>query len=107
MLVDCQERTTANTAELLGRVGWKQADLESRKLMALRYVKEIDTAYGGTISRDIEDPKVTDSKGTVVVELWVREPSGMRRETRYSKWRYEFSVKGSLSKTRIDSETRR
>jgi len=91
--------------DLLRWSGWSDANAEHRRQLALAYVKEVDLAWSGTLVSQGEDQPVvrSDDGGGVVIEAWVRRPSGMRRGHREDHLRWTFAPAGTLARKQLTS----
>lgn len=90
----------------LAAFGWEKAPKREREMLAsywvtkgllafftVLYTKDIDLKEG-----EFHPPQaVTTENGEIKVTLWIRWPSGMRREKGFQHVEYKFAADGSLA----------
>ena len=95
----------------LESLGWKMADTEKRKELALNWVRFGLLAFENPLLKATEDfksqpfqtPQVSlNTDGSITVSLWVRRPSGMLCERGYDKFNYRFLKDGTLSEQKAE-----
>ena len=106
-LLDCKLIQSVDAARLLDRAGWAAARAPAREKIAMNYLREVHIGWEGSITDDPDPPRVVAEKdGGVTITAWVREPSGMTRETPQHLTELRFSAKGSLASKVLKSMTK-
>jgi len=91
----------------LENLGWKNADAQAQKKLALNWVQFGLLAFENPLTQPAEDftgqsfqmpQAVSKEDGSITVSLWVRRPSGMRCERGYDKFNYKFLRDGTLDR---------
>jgi hypothetical protein len=91
----------------LENLGWKNADTQMKKKLALNWVQFGLLAFENPLTQPAEDftgqPFQTpyalwSEDGSITVWLWVQRPSGMRCERGYDNFSYNFMRDGTLDK---------
>lgn len=95
----------------LESLGWKSADAEKRKEIALRWVQFGLLAFENPLTQATEDftdqqfqtpQSVANADGSIAVSLWIRRLPGMRCESAYDKLLYQFTKDGALADSTAD-----
>jgi len=107
VVVDCVYAKSAPPAsKVLARVGWKQANAESRKSMAKRYLRQVATAFRGSLPHDAKHYTFTSAPGGgLTVSVWQRRPSGMRRGWTEDRYEYTFTAAGDMTAKRAETRS--
>jgi hypothetical protein len=106
-LLDCKLIKAVDPARMLDRAGWAAARAASREKIALNYLREVHIGWEGSITDDPDPPRaVQEQDGGVTITAWVREPSGMTRETPQHLTEFRFSAKGGLASKVLKSVTK-
>jgi antitoxin component YwqK of YwqJK toxin-antitoxin module len=104
VLVDCAVGKIDPPA-VLDRAGWKQLDAGAREPVAMSYLREIEFVWEGSIDEQRQKPAFTrGADGSLTVDFWTADPSGMQRGRTIRHQQYSFSPTGAVSGKELESK---
>jgi hypothetical protein len=107
VMLDCKVVKSVEARTLLDRAGWAAARAPAREKIAMDYVREVATAWEGSLSDDPEPAKTArQADGGIAITVWIAEPAGMTPQTTRHLTEFRFSAAGALTTRVLKSETK-